>query len=75
MRTNGKCNNSKYSLRINIMRKFKFLLDLKSLGTILFIRPILEYGDVVWDNCTQQEKQDIEKSKLKQPEYLLARQN
>ena len=52
------------------MRKFKFLLDRKSLETIYisFIRPILEYGDVVWDNCTQLENQDIEKSKLKQPE-------
>ena len=52
--------------RINIMRKFKFLLDRKSLETIYFsfIRPILEYGDVVWDNCTQQEKQDIEKIQI-----------
>ena len=50
-------------LRINILRKFKFLLDHKSLESIYFsfIRPILEYGYVVWDNCTQQEKQDIEK--------------
>ena len=50
--------------RINIMRKFKFLLDRKSLETIYFsfIRPILEYGYGVWDNCTQQEKQDIEKN-------------
>ena len=48
------------------MRKFKFLLDRKSLETIYFsfIRPILEYGDVVWDNCTQQEKQDIEKIQI-----------
>ena len=60
----------KACLRINIMHKFKFLLDRKSLETsyISFIRSIHEYGDVVWHNCTQQEKQDIEKSKLKQPE-------
>ena len=52
--------------QINIMRKFKFLLDRKSLETIYFsfMRPILEYGDVVWDNCTQQEKQDIEKIQI-----------
>ena len=31
---------------------------------ISFIRPILEYGDVVWDNYTQQEKQDIEKIQI-----------
>ena len=50
-------------LRINVTRKFKFLLDRRSLGTIYisFIIPILEYGDVVWDNCTQQEKQDIKR--------------
>ena len=31
---------------------------------ISFIRPIFEYGDVVWDNCTQQEKHDIEKIQI-----------
>ena len=48
------------------MRKFKFLLDRKSLETIyiFFVRPILSYGDVVWDNCTHQEKQDIEKIQI-----------
>ena len=49
--------------RINIMRKLKFKLDRKSLEIIYtaFIRPILEYGDVVWDNCAQYEKDDLEK--------------
>ena len=53
-------------LRINVMRKCKFLLDCKSLETIYisFIRPILEYVDGVWDNSSQQEKQDIEKSRI-----------
>ena len=34
------------------MRKLKFKLDRKSLETIYltFIRPLLEYGDVLWDN-------------------------
>ena len=42
------------------MRKLKFTLDRKSLGTIslIFIRPILEYEDVLWDNCSQYEKLD-----------------
>ena len=26
-----------------------------------FIRPLLEYGDIVWDNCTQYEKQELDK--------------
>ena len=48
--------------RINIMHKLKFILDRKSLETIYisFIRPILEYGDILFDNCSQQEKQDLE---------------
>ena len=49
--------------RINIMRKLKFVLDRKSLQTVYFsfIRPLLEYSDVVWDNCTQLEADEIEK--------------
>ena len=44
--------------RINIMRKLKFKLVRKSLKVIYtaFIRPMLEYGDVIWDNCVQYEK-------------------
>ena len=26
-----------------------------------FIRPVLEYGDVIWDNCTQYAKQELDK--------------
>ena len=45
------------------MRKLKFKLDRKSLETIYltFIRPLLEYGDVLWDNCTQYEKDELDK--------------
>ena len=44
-------------LRINVMRKLK-LIDRKSLEVIYtaFIRPLLEYGDVIWDSCTEYEK-------------------
>ena len=44
----------KTTLRINIMRKLKFKLDRKSLKAIYttFIRPLLEYGDNIRDNCT-----------------------
>ena len=57
---------SKAWSRINVMRKFKYTLHRKSLETIYiaFVRPILEYADVVWDNCTQQEKHEIEKIQL-----------
>ena len=49
--------------RLNIMRILKFKLDRKSLETIYltFIRPLLEYGDVIFDNCTQYEKQELDK--------------
>ena len=49
--------------RINTMRKLKFRLDRKSLETIYtaFIRPLIEYGDVIWDNCTLYEKQELDK--------------
>ena len=45
------------------MRKLKFKLDRKSLQIIYFtfIRPILEYADVVWNNCTQYEVNELEK--------------
>ena len=48
------------------MRKLKFRLDRKSLEVTYtsFIRPILEYGDVVLDNCSQYEKQEIEKVQI-----------
>ena len=50
-------------IRLNIMRKLKFDLDRNSLETIYksFFRPILEYADVIWDNCSQQEKEELEK--------------
>ena len=45
------------------MRKLKFQLDKKSLQIIYFsfIRPVLEYGDVVWNNCAQYEANELEK--------------
>ena len=40
------------------MRKLKFKLDRKPLETIylVFIRPLLEYGDVIWDNKNELDK-------------------
>jgi hypothetical protein len=40
--------------RFNILRRFKFILDRKTLETIYltYIRPLLEYADVIWDNIT-----------------------
>ena len=48
---------------MNVMRRLKFCLDRKSLETfsLTFIRPILQYADVVWDNCTNYEKRELDK--------------
>ena len=45
------------------MRELKYKLDRKSLETIytVFIRPLLEYGDVIWNNCTEYEKNELDK--------------
>ena len=50
--------------RINIMRKLKFKLDRKSLELIYtaFIRPLLEYGDVIWDIVLSMKKMKLKKS-------------
>ena len=49
--------------RFSIMRKLEFTLDRKSLQTIYFslIRPLLEYANIVWDNCTHYELNELEK--------------
>ena len=48
--------------RLNIMRKLTFQLDRKPHGIIYtsFIRTLLEYSNVVLDNCTQYESKDLE---------------
>ena len=48
--------------RIGILRSLKFLLSRSCLERMYFsfIRPLLEYSDVVWDNCCTYLKNDIE---------------
>ena len=55
---------SKAWSRMNVMRELKFKLDRRSLQTIYFsfIRPLLEYADVVWNNCTQCESNELDKT-------------
>ena len=40
-----------------------------------FIRPLLEYADVVWDNCAQYEINELEKYKMRLLILLLVHQN
>jgi hypothetical protein len=48
--------------RLLLLRQVKHLLDIYSLIRIYFafIRPVLEYGDVVWGNCTKKESDLLE---------------
>ena len=48
---------------MNVMCKFKYTLDRKLHKTI-FITFILEYADVIWDNCTQTDNNELEKIQL-----------
>ena len=52
--------------RVNILRSLKFQLDRLSLQILYFsyIWPILEYGDIVWDNCFHYEKEEMEKIQI-----------
>ncbi len=66
-------NNGKWHTHINnlmssasrllgIMKKLKFQLSRKSLNQIYisYVRPLIEYASVVWDNCSQYEKNMID---------------
>ena len=57
---------SKTWKRINVFWSLMFKLDRKTLETIYFsfIRPTLEYSDVVWDNCNCDEKYRIEQIQI-----------
>jgi hypothetical protein len=53
---------TKASSRLNIIRKLKFKVDRKLLEHMHFsyFRPILEYADVIWDNCPNYIKEKLE---------------
>ena len=48
--------------RLGMLRSLKFMLSLSSLENMYlnFIRPLLEYGDVVWNNYSAELKNNIE---------------
>ena len=49
--------------RIDTLRSLKYKIDRLSLQKLYFsyIRPILEYADVIWDNCTKSDKLLLDK--------------
>ena len=56
----------KKHVRLISLRSLEFTLKRRSLRKIcfIFIRPILEYADIVWDCCTQQQKDELEAIEL-----------
>lgn len=48
------------------MRKLKYKRDRKSLDILYltFIRPLPEYGDGIWDNCTEYEEREVDKIQI-----------
>ena len=49
-------------IRLNFLRALKFRVSRKSLEKIYisYIRPLLEYSDSVWDNCSPDSKKQLE---------------
>ena len=52
----------KVSFRLSVFRRVKFKLKRSHLQTIYisFIRPLMEYGDIVWDNIPDNLRQSLE---------------
>ena len=51
---------------VDVLNALKFKLDRKTLEKLYlsFIRSKLEYGNIIWDNCTQEQADTIEEKKL-----------
>ena len=48
--------------RLNLMRTLKFRVSRRSLEKmyISYVRPLIEYSDSVWDNCSTESKNQLE---------------
>lgn len=48
--------------RLNLLRTLKFKINRKALEKIYtaFVRPLLEYSDAVWDNCSSESKKMLD---------------
>ena len=49
-------------VKINLMKAVKYKLSRKSLEIMYFtfVRSVLDYGDIVWDNCTSADSSKME---------------
>ena len=53
----------KASKRLNVLKLLKYKLNRSTLSCLYksLIRPLMEYGDVIWDNCTEAEANLLER--------------
>ena len=56
--------NTKAWKCIHSLQSLKYQLDRRALQTMhfSFVRPILEYADVIWDNCFDSDKNSFRKN-------------
>ena len=56
----------KANRKIDVMKRLKYSVDRKTLEVlyISFVRPVLEYANVIWDNCDKNDKQLLENTQL-----------
>jgi hypothetical protein len=61
-----KIMTEKAQRRIDVMRSLYYTFNRKTHEKIYltFIRPLLEYGSIIWDNCTDKEKEQLEAVQL-----------
>ena len=52
--------------RIGTLRRYKFILDKRSLNKIYitYIRPLLEYANITWDSCSMENKRLLDKIEM-----------
>ena len=57
---------SSVSPMADVLKHLKYSLDRKTIETIYFsfVRPKLEYGSHIWDNCSKQDSEALEKFQL-----------
>lgn len=54
---------AKANKRLFVLKYHKYKLSQKALATCYtsFVRPLIEYGDILYDSCTQEQSESIEK--------------
>ena len=72
------CNISdKACIRLNLLRALKFRVSRKSLEKmyIAFVCPLIEYSDIVWDNCSMETKMQLDAIHTEAARIITGQQN